>query len=397
MVQTEKGQKSGQLGLIIGIILIAFNLRPAITSVGPLVTTIQDRLGINNLEAGFLTTIPLMAFALFSPFVALAGRRWGNERTLLVALVILSAGVFIRYTENISILYLGTLVIGSGIAIINVLLPSVVKSDFPTKIGLMTSLYTTAMCGMAGLASGVSIPLTENAGLGWKNTLLVWGLLAVAGVLVWLPQVRVKHRTEANRKKPHPGQSVWKSDTAWFVSAFMGLQSFVFYCLIAWLPAILHSKGMNNQTAGWMLLFVQFIGLPATFFSPIIALKMKKMWHSIAVIVSLNLAGFSGLMFFNSDTWLILSITVVGLSTGGSISIAYMIISTKARDSFHAAELSGMVQSVGYLLAAFGPVLLGFFFDKTGSWLVPVLIIQLANVLMLYSGVRSVNPRAVIR
>lgn len=396
MLQQISKKQNNQFLLISGIILLAFNLRPAITAVGPLVTTIQKELHINNLEAGLITTIPLIAFAVLSPLVARFSRLWGNEKTLFIALLILTIGIFIRYTANIWVLYTGTLIIGSGIAIMNVLLPSVIKSDFPKKIGLMTSIYTTAMCAMAGLASGLSVPLSDGAGLGWEKTLAAWGFLSIIGVLFWVPQLQINHKNKINNTSPQVTKSIWSSRTAWYISIFMGLQSFVFYCIIAWLPAILLSKEMNSHTAGWMLLFVQIVGLPATFFAPIIAGKQKKMWTTIATIAAMNLIGFAGLSLFHQTGWIITSITILGLSSGGSISLAYMIITTKANDHRQAAELSGMAQAVGYFLAALGPVLLGFTYDQTSNWLYPILIIQLANVLLLVSGVKSVLKKAII-
>lgn len=385
-----------RLLLILGIIFLAFNLRPAITAVGPLIATIQKSLGINNLEAGLLTTIPLIAFAVLSPLVAKFSRRWGNEKTLFGALVMLAGGIFIRYPEKLSLLYAGTLIIGSGIAVMNVLLPSVIKSDFPKRIGLMTSIYTTAMCAMAGLASGISVPLAEAAGLGWQKALAAWGFLAIAGIFLWLPQLKANHKNAGSQPIAYPHQSIWKSRTAWHISLFFGFQSFVFYCLIAWLPAILLSKGMNENTAGWMLLFLQIIGLPSTFFAPIIASKLKKMGTAIVVIGLLNLLGFVGLILFGQAGFLVASTALIGLSTGGSISIAYMIISTQAKDHHQAAELSGMAQAAGYFLAAFGPVLLGFTFDQTNRWLYPILIVLLVNGLMVLAGTRAMHAKAKI-
>lgn len=396
MFQKITTKQSNQFLLISGIIMLAFNLRPAITAVGPLVTTIQQELHINNLEAGLITTIPLIAFAVLSPLVARFSRLWGNEKTLFIALLILTIGIFIRYTANIWVLYTGTLIIGSGIAIMNVLLPSVIKSDFPHKIGVMTSIYTTAMCAMAGLASGLSIPLAEGAGFGWEKTLASWGFLSIIGLLLWSPQLRANKKNKIDIPSPEAKQSIWNSRTAWYISIFMGLQSFIFYCIVAWLPAILIGKEMNEHMAGWMLLYVQIVGLPATFSAPIIAGKQKKMWTTIATIAAMNLIGFAGLNLFHQTGWIITSITILGLSSGGSISLAYMIITTKANDHQQAAELSGMAQAVGYLLAALGPVLLGFTYDQTSNWLYPILIIQLANVLLLISGVKSVLKKAII-
>ncbi len=153
---------------------------------------------------------------------------------------------------------------------------------------------------------------------------------------------------------------------------------------------------MDESTAGWMLLFVQIIGLPSTFFAPIIASKLKKMGTSIAVIGLLNLLGFGGLILFYQAGLLVASIAMIGLSTGGSISIAYMIISTKAKDHQQAAELSGMAQAAGYFLAAFGPVLLGFTFDQTNRWLEPILLILLVNAFMVLAGTHALRSQAKI-
>ncbi len=391
MIEKDSEVKGTSALLIIGIIFIAFNLRPAITSVGPLVVSIRDYFGINNLEAGFLTTIPLVAFAVISPFVAKISRRIGNELTLQLALLVLISGILIRYIDQLWLMYLGTLIVGAGIAVSNVLLPGIIKADFPKKIGLMTSIYTTAMCAMAGLASGISIPISDGAGLGWQNTLLIWAILAIIGSLLWLPQLRNNQKSSTFDDDKSDGKSIWNSSMAWWVTVFMGLQSFLFYCIIAWLPSLLQSKGMSDQLAGWMLLFVQIIGLPATFFVPIIALRLKRKEIVVVIIGLMNMLGFGGLLLFNHPILLVASIGIFGLSMGGSISLAFAIISLRSKNSRQANELSGMAQSIGYLLAATGPVLLGFVFDRTGSWLMPLLIIQFVNLGMFISGMKSVH------
>ncbi len=391
MIEKDSEVKGTSALLIIGIIFIAFNLRPAITSVGPLVVSIRDYFGINNLEAGFLTTIPLVSFAVISPFVAKISRRIGNELTLQLALLVLISGILIRYIDQLWLMYLGTLIVGAGIAVSNVLLPGIIKADFPKKIGLMTSIYTTAMCAMAGLASGISIPISDGAGLGWQNTLLIWAILAIIGSLLWLPQLRNNQKSSTFDDDKSDGKSIWNSSMAWWVTVFMGLQSFLFYCIIAWLPSLLQSKGMSDQLAGWMLLFVQIIGLPATFFVPIIALRLKRKEIVVVIIGLMNMLGFGGLLLFNHPILLVTSIGIFGLSMGGSISLAFAIISLRSKNSRQANELSGMAQSIGYLLAATGPVLLGFVFDRTGSWLMPLLIIQFVNLGMFISGMKSVH------
>lgn len=383
-------KKTQSFVLVLGIIFVAFNLRPAITSVSPIINSIQGYFGINNLEAGLLTTIPLLAFAVFSPFVAGISRRLGNELTMQLAMLILLAGILIRYIDHLGMMYLGTVIIGAGIAVSNVLLPGIIKSDFPQRMGLMTSIYTTAMCAMAGLASGVSIPLSQGAGFGWRNTLLIWGVLAFVGCLLWLPQL-TRNKRELRTAERSADYSVWHSSKAWWVTLFMGFQSFLFYCIIAWLPAILQSKGMSDQLAGWMLLFVQIIGLPSTFLGPILLLRTNRKELVMVLVGVMNLLGFAGLMLFEQLAMQIISIGIFGLSMGASFSLVFAVIGIRASNSQQVAELSGMAQSVGYLLAAFGPVLLGFVFDHTGSWLISLLIIQLVNAGMLLASVMSVR------
>lgn len=393
MTQTVKDR----IVLFTGIIFLSFNMRPAITSAGPIIHLIQQDLRINNLATGIITTIPLLAFALFSSFVSAMTSWWGNRKMLFVALILIVMGMFIRYTENVYILYLGTLIIGIGITVINVLIPSIIKSDFPGKVGFLTSIYSTSMAAVAGLASGLSVPLAVGAGLGWRKTLLIWGILPILALIVWIPQLKRKERIEVVKQDKMQDKSIWKSAIAWHVTLFMGFQSLIFYCVIAWLPTILLNKGMSIQMAGFMLLLVQIVGLPFTFFLPILASKLMRKWISIAIIAVMNLIGFLGLILFHQTGLLVLSIAIFSLSTGGSISLAYMIISEKSSDPLKVAKLSGMSQSFGYLLAATGPVLMGFTYDQTKNWIYPILIIQVANILLLLSGIRAINPKATIK
>lgn len=217
--------------LITGIIFIAFNLRPAITSVGPVISSIRAELHMSNGAAGFLTALPLLSFAVLSPLAPKLGQRLGNERTLWLGLVILLIGVLTRSTGYTAALFFGTALIGVGIAIGNVLLPSLIKHKYPEKPGIMISLYTTSMNIFAALASGVSVPLATQMNGGWKQAFLLWGGLALLALLIWIPQLR--HRDTANQTMKLQSSSIWASKMAWYVTIFMGLQSFLFYSSIA--------------------------------------------------------------------------------------------------------------------------------------------------------------------
>ena len=199
--------------LIIGIILLASNLRAPITSVGPLIAAIRDDLLISNTVAGALTTLPLLAFAFISPFAPKLARRFGIELTLLISLIVLTLGIFLRSLGSIEVLFIGTLFIGLAIAIGNVLLPGLVKQNFAHRVGLMTGVYAVSMNLSAAIASGMSVPLASIGSLGWRGSLGIWGLLGIVAILFWIPQMRhqqksVKGMAQDERKGTH---KLWQS------------------------------------------------------------------------------------------------------------------------------------------------------------------------------------------
>lgn len=382
-----KKKNYSKVFLIIGIIFVAFNLRPAITSVGPIIDLIRSDLGISNGVAGFITTLPLISFAILSILAPKIGGIVGNERTIFLGLLVLFIGIITRSLGYTSTLFLGTLLIGVGVAIGNVLIPSIVKLHFPLKVGIVTSIYTTSMNTFAGIGSGISIPLATGLSLGWKWALASWIVVAVIAMIIWLPQLRNNNKTSASYIEQSSNSAMWRSPIAWQVTLFMGLQSFLFYCTIAWLPEILESYGMQLSMAGWMLSLMQLVGLPTTFLAPVIANRFKDQKAIVLVIGLLYFAGVTGLIFVQSNGLLILSIILIGLAQGASISLALTMIGLRTKDSRQAANLSGMAQSIGYLLAAIGPTLVGFLFDFTHSWLTPLLIFVVFTILMTIAGV----------
>lgn len=373
--------------LVVGIIFVAFNLRPSLTSVGPLIHSIRADMHISSGVAGMLTTLPLIAFAVLSPLAPKISYRWGNVRTIMFGLMVLLIGIFIR-SEGLMIgLFAGTVLIGSGVAICNVLLPSVVKHKFPTKVGLMTSVYTTAMGACATIGSGVSVPLAHGLGLGWQNAFLFWGALVIVGALLWLPQVFSEKKPASPQQGQFSEASLWRSPLAWKLTFFMGLQSFLFYCTITWLPEILHSQEISESTAGWMLAFVQLVGLPATFAAPVLAERLPDQRGIVAGIGVLYFSGIAGLLFGGGLPLIVLWTFLIGLGQGASISLSLTMIGMRSSNARQTAALSGMAQSIGYLLAALGPVSVGFLFDQTQSWVVPLLVMLAVTIAVVMAGV----------
>ncbi|WP_077210999.1 CynX/NimT family MFS transporter [Bacillus dakarensis] len=374
--------------LLIGIIFVAFNLRPAITSVGPLLTFIRDDIGISNTLAGFITTLPLIAFAILSPIAPKIAHKIGKERTVFIALLILGLGIFIRSTEMIFLLFFGTAFIGVGIALCNVLLPGIVKENFPKKVGLMTGFYTVAMALWAGIAPGISVPLSENLKLGWQKSLTVWLILVIIAIVVWLPQLKRNSKsTKATVNILRPKSSLLQSPIAWQVSIFMGLQSCIYFCSITWLPDMLYSHGVSVSTAGWMVSLLQFSGLPANFLVPVLADKLPNQKGLSILIGAFCMTGLSGLLLSGNLLVLTLCIIMLGSSTGAAISLALTLIGLRAANAEQAANLSGMSQSIGYLLAAIGPFSLGFLFDLYHTWTLPIILLIILTVIMTIAGV----------
>ena len=384
--ETEQKKVFYRVIIVTGIIVVALIYALLFTSVGPLIGTIRDQLGLSNWSAGMLTSLPLIAFAVMSPLVAKLSNRFTNEQVMLLGLFILFIGITLRSMTIISLLFTGTLLIGLGIAICNVLLPSVIKEKFPMQVALMTSIYSTTMGIFAATASGLSVPIAEGLHLGWQVALIVWAIPALLGIIVWI--YLAKQSTDHYRVSYQPiieQKQIWRSPLAWQVAAFMGFQSFLFYVTISWMPEILQAYGISAAAAGWMLSFLQFIGLPASFIVPVLASKYRSQ-HGIVLAMGLfSIIGYTGLLLGKSNTVMVVSIILIGFSLSGTFALALTLLGMRARNGKQAAQLSGMAQSFGYVLAAIGPFLVGYLYDKTQTWDIPLLtLISVAIIVVVF-------------
>jgi MFS transporter, CP family, cyanate transporter len=382
--------------LVLGIALVAVNLRASITIVGPIVADIRDDLGLSSAAAGLLTTLPVLAFAVGSPFAVRIGRRVGVERTLAGAMTLLVAGILLRVTGPVWAAFAGTAMLGLAIAAGNVLLPGLVKRDLPRRVGPVTSIYVTVMVATAGVASAVAVPLAEDLGLGWRGTLAVWAVPAAAALVFWLPRVRAS-REEA---EPEPSRDevapprLRRSWLAWQVTAFMGLQSFVFYVLVAWLSDLLHDSGVSAARAGLMVGLLQATSLIATITIPTLAARMRDQRLAVALCCLIGIVGCVGLLIAPGELAL-LWVVLVGPAGGATLSLALVFFALRTSDSREAAALSGMAQSLGYGFAAAGPFLVGALHDATGSWSLPVVVLIVGWVLTGVAGLLSGRARVV--
>lgn len=382
--------------LIAGVVLIACNLRPAITTVGPLVGAIRQDLGISNGTAGLLTTIPLLAFAILSFMAPRIARFLGNERALFSGLILILIGIAVRPIGWIPMLFFGTILIGAGVALGNVLLPGLIKKRFADRPGLMTSLYTTVMAGFAAVGSGLSVPLAQGLGFGWRMTLLIWGVLTIAAIGVWLPQLRHKMtKPQADIGSMGATRSLWLSPLAWQVTGFMGLQSFLFYCSITWFPEILKDGGLSLNAAGWVVSLMQILGLPATFLAPVLAERMR---HQVSLVIGIGVIYGVGILCLILPAPIGIAVfgtMMVGIAQGASISLALTFLNIRTKNAESASALSGMAQSIGYLLAAMGPFLIGALYDALHTWTTALILLLIVAVIMTVCGLFAGRDRVV--
>ena len=386
-------------GVILAIVFIASTLRAPLTSVGPVVDEIKQVMEINNSVAGILTTIPLIIFAIVSPFVSKVTARLTMSRTILYSTMLLIVALYLRIAGDFTLFLIGTVILGIAIAFGNVVLPSYVKWYFPMQIGLATGIYSGTMNFTAGLGGGLSFPLSEITPLGFRLSLSFWILFAIIAIILWIPKARkgvqLEKATAIADQQDRPKKvTITKSKLAWMVALTMGFQSMVFYTVVAWVPSILVDRGLDPSTAGYLLMLNQFSQVPMTFTFPIIASKLKDQRILVVIITVLFLVGFS-LFFTQSLVLLIIGIIIAGLAMGACFSLCMTFFSIRARTSDGSISLSGFGQSVGYLIAAVGPFLIGFLHDATESWDSGIIALIVMSALFFIFGYPAAKNRVV--
>ena len=359
------------------ILLVSFNLRTPMTSVGPVMDLIQTEYGMSAGMAGLITTLPLIMFGVASPFVPAVNRRLGYSRTMCIAIASIIAGELLRNLMELTGLFAGTALIGIGIGIGNVLLPGYVRSRSPEKAGVLTGLYTAGMCAFSAVGTGLCVPLSDGMGLGWRGALTVWVSVAVLALIVWAPGAMKGGDAPAGRAKG--SVSVWRYGTAWWVTLFMGTQSLVFYTLVTWLPTMVMAKGFDASFAGNMAMIYQVVAIPTSLLIPVACSRVRDQRGIILLICAWYIVGFG--MFLTSDSSVAIAAAsaLMALAMGGGIGASLALISLRSPGPARTDELSGMAQSAGFLIAAVGPVLIGAIHDASGAWSAPVFALLAAT------------------
>ncbi len=360
------------------ITITSFLLRSPITEVGPVIDLIRAELGSNSTVLGLLTTFVLLMFAVISPLGDPIGRKLGAGRAVLVGLAALTAGILIRSFSNLTGILAGTLLLGAGIAVINVVLPVLIKQEFPQKVGMVTGLFTMGMAMFSGLTSAVSRPLAD-AGLGWRASLAVLALLSASCLVFWIPfrKTEILEDTAIDIS----WRAVFRARASWRVTFLMVIQAFVFYCFIAWLPSVLVERDIVPAVAGYFTFGYQLMGIPASFIMPNIAAKMDHQGKLIRIIGIIYIAGLILVIAGRGMVPLLVGTLICGFSTNSLFALCMVMIPLKTKTVAESSKLSAMVQSIGYGAAAVGPLLMGALYDRSGTFVIPMCI--LAGMIVL--------------
>ncbi|HEV0145305.1 TPA: CynX/NimT family MFS transporter [Streptococcus pneumoniae] len=373
--------KKQSLFFVPGIILIGVSLRTPFTVLPIILGNISQGLEVEVSSLGVLTSLPLLMFTLFSPFSTQLAQKIGLEHLFTYSLFFLTIGSLIRLI-NLPLLYLGTLMVGASVAVINVLLPSLIQANQPKKIGFLTTLYVTSMGIATALASYLAVPITQASS--WKGLILLLTLLCLATFLVWLPNHRYNHRL-APQTKQKSQIKVMRNKQVWAIIIFSGFQSLIFYTVMTWLPTMSIHAGLSSHEAGLLTSILSLISIPFSMTIPSLTTSLSTRNRQL-MLTLVSLAGVVGIsmLFFpinNFIYWLAIHL-LIGTATSALFPYLMVNFSLKTSAPEKTAQLSGLSQTGGYILAAFGPTLFGYSFDLFHSWVPSVAALLLIDILM---------------
>jgi len=391
---TTRGSSLEATLLIVGVAALGFNLRGAIAGLPPIFPELQTRLHLSNAEVSLLAAAPVICFGVISGLAAPLARRLGEERTLLLAIVALIAGLALRAVDPGTLLFPGTILACAGIAIMNVLLGSLIKRRWPERAGFLVGIYITTLSIGAIIASLVSVPLYDAAN---GSLLLTLGWLvvpAVIGTLLWLPQLRAGAASGGNKATTGPRRmagGLWRQGLTWQVTLFMGTQSLLYYATLSWLPTIFRDRGVSATGAGDLLGVLGIGNLALALAAPMLAQRMRSQ-HALVIPIVIGIAvGTAGALWApvgSAIAWML----ILGAAQNAALGLAIYFTVARAPDPAAAASLSAIAQAVGYLFASTGPLEVGLLHSATGSWNPPVIVLLVLTILLLVSGLLAARP-----
>ncbi|MEV6513000.1 CynX/NimT family MFS transporter [Streptomyces sp. NPDC051642] len=412
--------------LVLGIVLAALNLRPAITSLGALLEEVRDGLGMSGSVAGLLTSVPPLCFAVFGVMAPRLARRFGPAAVVCAGMVLITAGLLIRpYIGGTTGFLVGSALALMGIAVSNVLMPVIVKRWFPDRVGSMTGLYSMALALGTASAAAVTVPITDALGGSWRSGLAVWAALAAAAVLPWIalvrhreapggPEAAGEQRSRArdgadgtpapgtptatrararDAEQAQPVLRITRSRTAWALAVFFGLQATAAYITMGWMAQIFRDAGVSAGTAGLLLAVTMVMGVPLAFVIPRVATRLPRQGPIVIVLGVCGLAGYAGLYLAPAGgawAWAVL----LGIANC-SFPLALTMVGMRARTGAGVAQLSAFAQSTGYLISIPGPLLVGVLYQHSGGWGLPIALMAGLMIPQMAVGVLAGRNRTV--
>ena len=357
---------------LMGVVAVATVLRPLVVTVGPVLPELQADLGLTAVSAALLTALPVACFgvgAFLGPTLAF---RAGLDTGLTLAMVLLVVGAVIRAVGGVGLLFTGTVVIGASIAVANVLLPALVRRDFPERVGLVTGIYTSTLAITATLAALLAVPLADRTGGDWRTPFAVWALAAAMAVVPWsVRRRRSPAHDQAGAVEPTSPRGLMRSGTARGLTLFMGLQSIGYYVALAWLPTLLQDNGLTPVGSGALLSLVTVLGIPAGLLLPILAGRMHQQRALAVGATAFTLLGWTGLLVAPTAVPVLWAL-LLGIGTGSTFPLALVLIALRSGSAAITPSLSALVQGAGYLIAAAGPLLIGVLHEASAGWTLPL-------------------------
>ncbi|WP_331719314.1 MFS transporter [Streptomyces sp. NBC_00158] len=391
MSDHRSGTRASTVATTVGLSLLALNLRPAIGSVSPVLDDLQQSLALSDSAISLLTTLPVLCLGIFAAVSPALSRRMGTPGALVLGFVLLIAGILLRLDHAVWAMFVGTALAGAGLAIGNVLMPAVIKSAFPDRVRLFTGIGTGILSAGAALAAGFAVPL-RDATDSWSGSLALWVVPAVVGLVAWLPMLKGSKPAAATGPAPDQG-SLLGDAMAWQVTGYLALRALVYFTALGWLPTILADLGYSNSSSGALLSVAMLVSVPGALFAPILVGRggTAPMVVAIAVAGAVSLLGLLWLPAA-AALW----VAVLGVTLGAGHAMALTFIGMRSPNPQTAAQLSGMVQTIGYLAGGIaGPLLLGLLHGATGGWTVSLVLLAAFTLPELVLGLRSGRDRAV--
>ncbi|WP_142826318.1 MFS transporter [Planococcus soli] len=382
----EKQKNAAMGGMVLAILFVALNLRPAISSIGPMLEPIRADLNLSNSEVSLLTAVPVFCMGLFAPLAVLFGRKFGLKRS--IAVLLLAIGVFTLargFMPTYPVLLASAFFIGLSIAIISPLLSAMIKRDFPMRTAALIGVFSFGMGLGATLSAGLTGVFYSVAD--WPLAIASWSLLSIAAVVIWLRvEQPAEEKPERSGLEEIAGISPWKNKRAWYMLLFFGCQSALFFSMLTWLAPIAIEKGMSVLAAGGVLTLMSAVQIAGNISIPLFFNKFPNRLGWILAVLSFGTVGIL-LLMFGSVTAVWAAAAFIGVALGGLFPIALLMPLDETASADEANSWTAMTQSGGYIISAFMPLTIGIVYDQTGNHSITLTMLLIFIFLMVIFAV----------